>query len=116
MKIALVGLGYWGGKVLRNLVTLLGAENVVAVDQSESLVDWSRANYPGLICRTTLEEALDDPGVSGVVVATPVATHARLAEAALRAGRPVLVEKPLAGTATEAGIGSARTGVSLNPS
>ena len=46
MKLALVGLGYWGGKVLRNMVALLGAENVVAVDESDSLVDWARGQLP----------------------------------------------------------------------
>ena len=47
MKLALVGLGYWGGKVLRNMVALVGAEHVVAVDQSTALVDWARASYRG---------------------------------------------------------------------
>ena len=102
MNLALVGLGYWGGKVLRNLVALLGAEHVVAVDQSEELVDWAHANYPGLVCSASLEQALADHDVDGVVVATPVASHARLATVALRSGKPVLVEKPLAGTADEA--------------
>ena len=61
MKLALVGLGYWGGKVLRNMVAMLGAENVVAVDESDSLVDWARVSYPGLICRSSLPAALDEP-------------------------------------------------------
>jgi predicted dehydrogenase len=102
MKLALVGLGYWGSKVLRNMVTLLGAEHVVAVDQSSELVAWARANYPGLNCSESLEQVLDDPDLDGVVIATPVASHASLSAMALRAGRPVLVEKPLAGTAADA--------------
>lgn len=102
MKLALVGLGYWGGKVLRNMVALLGADNVVAVDQSDALVDWAHVSYPGLVCRSSLEEALEDPDVRGVVVATPVASHAPLTALALRSGRAVLVEKPLAGNAAEA--------------
>jgi predicted dehydrogenase len=59
-------------------------------------------SYPGLTCRSTLEEALEDPEVRGVVVATPVASHTALAEVALRAGRAVLVEKPLAGSVADA--------------
>ena len=102
MKLALVGLGYWGSKVLRNMVTLLGPRGVVAVDASSALVDWAAASYPGLTCRATLEDALDDPEVVGVVVATPVASHSALTETALRAGRAVLVEKPLAGSVAEA--------------
>ena len=102
MKLALVGLGYWGGKVLRNMVALLGAENVVAVDESESLVDWARVSYPGLICRSSLRAVLDEPDLDGVVIATPVATHAPLTAMVLRSGRSVLVEKPLAGEPAEA--------------
>ncbi len=102
MKLALVGLGYWGSKLLRNMVTLLGPRGVVAVDASSALVDWAAASYPGLTCRATLEDALDDPEVVGVVVATPVASHSALTETALRAGRAVLVEKPLAGSVAEA--------------
>src|SRR4029077_20236114 len=60
MKLALVGLGYWGSKLLRNMVTLVGPQNVVAVDASSALVDSAAASYPGLTCRATLEDALDD--------------------------------------------------------
>ena len=102
MKWALVGLGYWGSKVLRNMVTILGPQGVVAVDASGALVEWAASSYPGLTCRATLEDALSDPEVVGVVIATPVASHAALTEIALRAGRSVLVEKPLAGSAAEA--------------
>jgi predicted dehydrogenase len=102
MKWALVGLGYWGSKVLRNMVTILGPTNVVAVDASRSLVEWAAASYPGLTCRDTLADALADPEVTGVVIATPVASHADLTAATLRAGRAVLVEKPLAGSVADA--------------
>jgi predicted dehydrogenase len=102
MKWALIGLGYWGSKVLRNMVTILGPQGVVAVDASGALVEWAASSYPGLTCRATLEDALTDPEVVGVVIATPVASHSALTEIALRAGRSVLVEKPLAGSAAEA--------------
>ena len=62
MKLALVGLGYWGSKVLRNMVTILGPQDVVAVDASSALVEWAAASYPGLTCRATLEDALAGPG------------------------------------------------------
>lgn len=100
--IVLVGLGYWGSKLLRNLVTILGAENVVAVDESIERLDTARAAYPGVRCASSLERALEDPAVRGVVVATPVSTHARLVRLALRSGRAVLVEKPLAGSVADA--------------
>ena len=77
MKWALVGLGYWGSKVLRNMVTILGPQGVVAVDESGALVEWAASSYPGLTCRATLEDAVTDPEVVGVVIATPVASRTR---------------------------------------
>jgi predicted dehydrogenase len=101
MKVAIVGLGYWGPKLVRNLVGLIGPENVVAVEQKperRALL----AEFPGVCFETSLGRALSDDDVEAVVLATPVATHARLARQALRAGRHVLVEKPLADSVDDA--------------
>ncbi|MDZ7675017.1 MAG: Gfo/Idh/MocA family oxidoreductase [Acidimicrobiales bacterium] len=95
MKIALVGIGYWGSKLLRNLVALVGVENVVAVDPHVDRLSQALAEYPGINGEFEVTAALADPDVSGVVIATPPATHAALAEQALRAGKHVFVEKPM---------------------
>jgi len=102
MKVALVGLGYWGEKILRNLATLVGPRCVVAVDTRKDRLDRFHDLYPGMTFVTSLEEALDDEDVSAVVVATPVESHAKLARRAIEADRHVLVEKPLAASAAEA--------------
>jgi predicted dehydrogenase len=103
MTVGLVGVGYWGEKILRNLVTLVGPAGVVAV---EPRIDRRRAvhrMYPGLACADSLATALENDSLTAVVVATPVETHAELAVAALNAGRHVLVEKPLATSVADAG-------------
>ncbi|MDP9453632.1 MAG: Gfo/Idh/MocA family oxidoreductase [Actinomycetota bacterium] len=102
MKIAIVGLGYWGPNLLRNLVALQGPESVVIVEKSPARIAAVATQYPSLTCSTSLEQVLEDEEVEAVILATPVSTHAELALAALRAGRHVLVEKPLAASVADA--------------
>lgn len=94
-KIALVGAGYWGPKLLRNLVGLVGGERVVVVDRSLPRIEAMAIEYPTIGAHLTLEAALENEPVEAVIVATPVGTHADLARQALAAGCHVLVEKPL---------------------
>ena len=54
-----------------------------------------RERYPGVLLSTDAGAAFTDPSVDAVVIATPTATHAELVRSALRAGKHVLVEKPL---------------------
>jgi len=95
VKFALVGNGYWGSKLLRNLVALVGGERVVVAEPSDARRAAAVASHPAIGTSRSLDEVLDDPDVGAVVLATPVTTHAELTEAALTAGRDVLVEKPL---------------------
>lgn len=98
-KIALIGLGYWGEKILRNLVELTGSDRVMGIDTNPARVAAMARRYPSLDYRTEVG-AIEDDDVEAVIVATPVESHARLVRRALSAGRHVLVEKPLA-TRTE---------------
>jgi predicted dehydrogenase len=103
VRVALVGLGYWGPNLLRNLVNVLGDANVVLVDRRVDRLAAASAHYPALACALTLEQALDEHDVNAVVIATPVSTHHELAVIALEHGCHVMVEKPLAMT-TEQGV------------
>jgi predicted dehydrogenase len=101
-KVALVGLGYWGEKLLRNLAALVDQESIVAVDILPDRKLVLGPAYPAVTFTHSLEAALEDDEVGGVIIATPVVTHATLARHALEAGCHVLVEKPLAASAREA--------------
>lgn len=102
MKTAIVGIGYWGSTLLRNLVAIHGVANVVAVDLNLDLLTSAYTEYPGLRTHQSFDEALADESITSVVVATPVASHFVMAKKALEAGRHVYVEKPLASNSYEA--------------
>jgi len=95
LGLGVIGAGYWGPKHVRNFVGLGAAMDWLA-DTDPGRLEAVKANYPHLRTTTDYRELLAAREVDAVVIATPVATHAELAEAALRAGKHVLVEKPLA--------------------
>ncbi|MGI9121230.1 MAG: Gfo/Idh/MocA family protein [Acidimicrobiales bacterium] len=102
MKIAVVGVGYWGPNLVRNLSVLIGPDSVVVVDRSAARIAAISAQHPSVTGCLSLEEALADDQVEAVIVATPVTLHADIAKRSLEAGRHVLVEKPLAASVAEA--------------
>ena len=102
VRIAVVGLGYWGPNLVRNLVEDPGAEVLYVCDLREERLEKLGRRYPAVLLTTECETVLDDPLVEAVVLATPVASHYPLARAALEAGKHVFVEKPLAAASGEA--------------
>ena len=100
--IAIVGYGYWGPKLVRNLVQNGAWSRVLVCEENPERLARARRENPGIAGCTAFADVLADGGVEAVVLATPVDTHHPLARAALAAGRHVLVEKPLATTHAEA--------------
>jgi predicted dehydrogenase len=102
VRVALVGYGYWGPNVARNLVELGDAEMVAICDARHEALDRARRRYPGIRATEQFETLLADPGIDAIAVTTPVSTHFDLARQALDAGKHVFVEKPLAASSAEA--------------
>jgi predicted dehydrogenase len=101
LKVALVGYGYWGPNLARNLVAAETTELVAICDPAEAATERARRLHPGVRLTTSIDEVLDDHVVEAIVIAVPMRLHHRLALRALRAGKHVLVEKPLATTVAE---------------
>jgi predicted dehydrogenase len=102
VRIAVVGLGYWGPNLVRAMHDVADAEVRWICDLDERLLEKTGRRYPAVMRTTALDEVLDDPEVDAVAFATPVSTHFPLASRALEAGKHVFVEKPLAASAAEA--------------
>jgi predicted dehydrogenase len=101
IKVGVVGLGYWGPKLARNLAEMTDVTLAWVCDRSKPRLDHIESLYPWVQATCDYRQLLASD-VDAVVLATPVSSHHRLSLEALRAGKHVLVEKPLAASTDEA--------------
>jgi predicted dehydrogenase len=101
LKIAQIGVGYWGPNLLRNLVANKKCKVSTVVDLSPERRDYVRGLYPAVKVSDSVEEVINDADIEAVIIATPVATHFDLAMRALAAGKHIFVEKPMARSVAE---------------
>jgi predicted dehydrogenase len=102
VHFAVVGFGYWGPHLVRNISLTEGAVVTHVCDLNESRLRDAARRFPSVKTAKQLDEILDDPVVDIVAIATPVHSHGDLALKALHAKKHVLVEKPLAASTGEA--------------
>jgi predicted dehydrogenase len=96
LNLAVVGYGYWGPNIVRNLMERPELQLWGLCELNPERVRKFASRYPGVRTCASFEEVLEDPGVDAVSIATPPSTHYSLVKRALEAGKHVLVEKPLA--------------------
>ncbi len=102
LRVGLVGLGYWGPNLVRNLYELGDAEVTWICDLRTDALEKIAKRYPAVATTTRYDDLVEDASLDAIVIATPVSSHYELAAAALRAGKHVFVEKPLAASSAEA--------------
>jgi predicted dehydrogenase len=100
--IGVIGAGYWGPKHVRNFSELPGARATMVSDLDPRRLAGIQSQHPGIRTTTNYHDLLESRDVDAVVIATPVSTHAKLAQEALMANKHVMVEKPLAATSKDA--------------
>lgn len=93
--IAVIGAGGWGKNHVRNYSAIPEADLRYVCDRDEGIRSAMTALYPSVAAVADLQVVLDDPLVAAIVVVTHAPSHFEVAEAALRAGKDVFVEKPL---------------------
>jgi predicted dehydrogenase len=102
LRTAVVGYGYWGPNLVRNVIERPDMEFAGLCELDASRAAAFSAKIPGAPVFTDLAQVIENPEIDAVLVATPPRTHHAIVSQALRGGKHVLVEKPLAKTAAEA--------------
>lgn len=102
VRVALVGYGYWGRNIARNLVASRTTTLVAVVDSDEQARAAATTAIPAVRTHERFDEILGRDDIEAVVLATPASLHAELAMRAIESGLHVFVEKPLATTVDDA--------------
>jgi predicted dehydrogenase len=102
VRVGVIGFGYWGPNIVRNLSALEGYELVAVCDRSAAALKRAGRAYPGVQLTTDASELVRATDIDAVAVITPVWTHFELAKAALENGKHVFVEKPFTATSAQA--------------
>ena len=101
ISIGVIGYGYWGPNLVRNFAEAPGARVGFVTDMRHERLAQLTARYPTAKVSTDYRDLISDASVDAVAIATPVSSHFELAMAALRAGKHVLVEKPMTATSEQ---------------
>jgi predicted dehydrogenase len=102
MNFGVIGYGYWGPNVVRNLTTLEGSRVVTIADLSEAARVRAQKAFPDIHVSASPDEVLASTQIDAIAIVTPVWTHYELAKAALLNGKHVFVEKPFTSSSEQA--------------
>ena len=118
VRVAVIGLGYWGPNLVRNLHEIDDAELVAVCDLDEERLSLVGHRYPAVRQTTRYSDIVADSEIEAVVIATPVSTHHRLGMEAIAAGKHVFIEKPLATSMQEGmqlAVAASEAGLTIMP-
>jgi len=102
IRFGVIGFGYWGPNIVRNLQGIPGASVAAICDPNPSAQQRASQLSPGACITADYGELLKSPDLDAIAVITPVKTHFELAKCALINGKHVFVEKPFTSTSREA--------------
>jgi predicted dehydrogenase len=94
VNFGVIGYGYWGPNVVRNLTSLDGSQVLAIAEMSAAARKRAQKAHPAITVTADASEVMTSPAIDAVAVITPVWTHYELAKAALENGKHVFVEKP----------------------
>jgi predicted dehydrogenase len=102
MNFGVIGYGYWGPNIVRNLTSLEDSRVLAIADMSASARMRAQKAYPGINVTSDALDVILSPKIDAVAIVTPVWTHYQLAKTALENGKHVFVEKPFTSNAAQA--------------
>jgi len=101
-RLGVIGCGVWGPNHVRNFSHLLREKEITCVDINKNRLQHMKDTFTSIKTTTNYKDILKDPGIKAVCIATPSATHYKLAKENLEHGKDVLCEKPMCTTVDEA--------------
>jgi len=102
LNIGVIGYGYWGPNIVRNLTDINGASIKAVCDTNPEVLKKVQQKYPHIRLTQHSRDIFRSPDIDAVAIVTPVSTHFFLAKEALQNGKHIFVEKPFTSTAKEA--------------
>jgi len=102
IRVGVIGYGYWGPNIVRNLHGLESTRVEMVCDKSAAALARARKAYPSIRTASDPAEILRSPDIDAVAVITPVWTHYELAKGALENGKHVFIEKPFTSNSAQA--------------
>ena len=102
IRLAQIGVGYWGKNLLRNFAGISGCRVVAICDADSGARQFVKDSYPSVAITQNVHDILNRDDLDGIIVATETPSHFSIARKALESGRHVFVEKPMAQRVEEA--------------
>lgn len=104
VRIGIIGVGYWGPNLVRNFSEIEQVDVAFCCDLNTDRLEYIGGKFPNIKLTTNYADILEDRAVDAVVIVTPVETHFKITEAALKAGKHVFIEKPMTLRSEEADV------------
>jgi predicted dehydrogenase len=102
IRTGVIGYGYWGPNLVRNFAENPDIHLAAVADLKDERLALIERRHPGVGVTTDVHAVLNDPFIDAIAIATPVSTHFPLAMEALKAGKHVLIEKPMTSSSEDA--------------
>jgi len=102
VNFGVIGYGYWGPNIVRNLVSLEGSQVIAIAEISANARARAQKAYPRMRVTADASEVISSPEIDAIAVVSPVWTHYELAKAALLEGKHIFVEKPFTSNTVQA--------------
>jgi predicted dehydrogenase len=102
INVGVIGYGYWGPNLVRNLAEISSFKLTDVSDLRQDRLNLVKSRYPAIKVGTNYQDLLNDKDIDAIAIATPVSTHFDLAMQALQADKHVFLEKPMTATSEQA--------------
>jgi UDP-2-acetamido-3-amino-2,3-dideoxy-glucuronate N-acetyltransferase len=102
IKVAIIGAGRWGFNHVKTAAEILNPASIIICDSSNKSLKKVNEFKPDIITTNNIDDVTADNKINAVIVASPAETHYSIAKRMLKAGKNVLVEKPITLNTTDA--------------